>query len=183
MHSHISFEPCFRTSKCFRYLQVSREHARKSGKSFTQHIPLAVSFSENYDLTLFSNWPDLILSGAVKARARQMIIVTKTNGSARDSPCIFSVSNVHEPHIEGGRGVDLPRESRGNELRVTRARRDTLLSLSLSSFFFFSCGVYITCTAPKQNSLLSYHQSTTRLLTITRDTSITEINTCALCYD
>lgn len=42
------------------------------------------------------------------------------------------------PLIESGRGVELPGEIRGNELKVTRARRDILLSLSLS-FSFLSC--------------------------------------------
>jgi len=70
--------------------------------------------------------------GTSRRFARQMIIVTKTNGSERDSPCIFSGSNGHVPPlIEGGRGVKLPGEIRGNELKVTRAR-ETFFSLSLS---------------------------------------------------
>jgi len=64
-----------------------------------------------------------------------MIIVTKTNGSERDSPCIFSGSNGHVPPlIEGGRGVELPGEIRGIELKVTRAR-ETFFSFSLSLSF------------------------------------------------
>lgn len=48
----------------------------------------------------------------------------------RDSPCIFSGSNGHVPPlIEGGRGVELPGEIRGNELKVTRARETFSLSL------------------------------------------------------
>lgn len=52
----------------------------------------------------------------------------------RDSPCIFSGSNGHVPPlIEGGRGVELPGEIRGNELKVTRVR-EMVASLSLSLF-------------------------------------------------
>lgn len=52
----------------------------------------------------------------------------------RDSPCIFSGSNGHVPPlIEGGRGVELPGEIRGNELKVTRAR-ETFSSLSFPPY-------------------------------------------------
>lgn len=100
----------------------------------------------------------------------------------RDSPCIFSGSNGHVPPlIEGGRGVELPGEIRGNELKVTRAR-ETFSSLSLSpSFRTPRFSLVGTTLAHQQNfSPLHrryHHQATTGSLTTTRDTSITEIST------
>lgn len=103
----------------------------------------------------------------------------------RDSPCIFSGSNGHVPPlIEGGRGVELPGEIRGNELKVTRAR-ETFSSLSLSfSFRTPRFSLVGTTLAHQQNfSPLHrryHHQATTGSLTTTRDTSITEISTLSL---
>ena len=101
----------------------------------------------------------LILLGTLHRFARQMIIVTKINGSLRDSPCIFSGSNGHVPPlIEGGRGVELPGEIRGNELKVTRAR-ETFSSLSLPLSFLPSFLLFL---------LLGHHpRAPTELLTTT----------------
>lgn len=88
------------------------------------------------DLSLLaSKATDSIPMDVPKARANCAIIAAKTNGFGEDSPCIFSGSNGHVPPlIEGGRGVELPREIRGNELRVTRARE--MRSPFFSSLFF-----------------------------------------------
>lgn len=60
-------------------------------------------------------------------------VINEQDKWIQHSPCIFSGSNGHVPPlIEGGRGVELPRKIRGNELRVTRTREDGL-SFLLSS--------------------------------------------------
>lgn len=88
----------------------------------------------------------------------------------RDSPCIFSGSNGHVPPlIEGGRGVELPGEIRGNELKVTRTRETLSLSLSFPPYTSrLSCGHHpraptelLTTTPsispPSDNRVVNHH--------------------------
>lgn len=102
----------------------------------------------------------------------------------RDSPCIFSGSNGHVPPlIEGGRGVELPGEIRGNELKVTRVR-EMVASLSLSLFLRIPLSPLLWAPPLRTNRTCHHYtvdittkRQTTGSLTTTRDTSITEINT------
>lgn len=81
------------------------------------------------------------------------------------SPCIFSGSNGHVPPlIEGGRGVELPRKIRGNELRVTRTREDGL------SFLLSSRGA--PTTSPHYHTSITLLGDTARSRITNRATTI-----------